>query len=273
MKPIVSIVIPCYNSGKYLPDALHSIEVYQNTPALQIIIVDDGSKDAETHRYLETLDHSCYKVIYQDNRGPAAARNTGVAVAESEFLLFLDSDNKIRPEYIDRGIEVLTAKPDVGVVYGNAEFFGKMLRPRFKSGPFDISTLLKGNYIDVCSMVRKKAFDDIGGFDESRILFGHEDWELWIRMFTKGWNFQYLNQTLFDYRVRENSLLMQKSEEDNLRGVLRYVYKKHIDLFITHYELLRYQYEFYNNDKNKPFRTFLKYFYHKYFKKKQETSA
>jgi glycosyltransferase involved in cell wall biosynthesis len=267
MIPIVSIIVPCFNSGNYLPEALQSIETYHNPLALQVIIVDDGSKDEGTLAFLESLDKGRYTIIYQENRGPAAARNTGVAAATTDCILFLDSDNKIRADYIDKGREALAKYPDIAVVYGNAAFFGDSLQRRFVSKPFDIFTLLMGNYIDVCCIIRKKAFDEIGGFDENRILFGHEDWELWIRMHIKGWKFYYINKILFDYRIRGNSLLMQKSGADNLKEVLRFVHKKHLDLFIQHHEMLKYQYEYYQHDKSKPFKAFVKYCYWKFIKK------
>jgi glycosyltransferase involved in cell wall biosynthesis len=265
MNPIISIIIPCFNSGKYLPEALQSIEACNNQEAIEIIIVDDGSKDESTLRYLESLKGNRYTIIRQENRGPAAARNTGVVAAKSECLLFLDSDNKIRLEYIEIGIDVLTKNENVAVVYGNAAFFGDTREPRFKSRPFDIFTLLMGNYIDVCSVVRKKAFQDVSGFDESRILFGHEDWELWLRMHSKGWKFYYIDQVLFDYRVSNSSLWTQNSTFDNIKVVMHYVYVKHLELFIEHYHMLYHQLKSHVRDKNKPFRTLVKNLYQKYF--------
>lgn len=265
MNPIVSIIIPCFNSGEYLMEALLSIEAYKSQQAIEIIIVDDGSSDESTLEFLENLSRDRYTVIHQENLGPAAARNLGAAAAKSDSLLFLDSDNKIRPEYIDIGTMILKKHKNVGVVYGNAAFFGETFKPRFKSRPFDIFTMLMGNYIDVCSVVRKKAFQDVSGFDESRILFGHEDWELWLRMHSKGWKFYYIDQVLFDYRVSNSSLWTQNSTLDNIKAVMHYVYIKHLELFVEHYHLLYHQLESHVRDKNNPFRTLVKNLYQKYF--------
>lgn len=271
MNPVVSIIIPCYNSGKYLPEALKSIEGYRNQHLLEIIIVNDGSNDPNTLQFLNALDTERYLIISQKNGGPAAARNKGVSTAKGEFLLFLDSDNKIRPDYIDEGIDVLRRHTDVGIVYSNASFFGDSTYPRFKSKQFDIYSLLMRNYIDVCAVIRRKSFLDVNGFDENRILFGHEDWELWIRLYKNGWKFYYIDKVLFDYRIRNNSLWMQKSESENAKDVTDYVYKKHLDMFLQYYEKLYFQRGFYMQDKQSPFRTFIKNVYRKYIDKKPES--
>jgi len=142
INPILSIIIPCYNSGAFLFEAIRSVEQYKGIHKYEIIIVDDGSTDRDTLSLLADLNQKGYKIIYQSNQGPAAARNTGVHNAKSEFLLFLDSDNKIVPEYIDMGIDNLLKNNETAVVYGNAIFFGDFSRkPGFQSGPFEIEKI------------------------------------------------------------------------------------------------------------------------------------
>jgi len=117
-------------------------------------------------------------------------------------------------------------------VYGNAAFFGEPGQARFSEAPdFSLEKILLGNYIDACCVIRKSAWEAVGGMDEDRELIGHEDWELWIRMGTAGWEFYRLNQTLFDYRLRADSVITQATKPEKMERMLCYVYAKHIDLY------------------------------------------
>src|SRR4029453_14147712 len=91
----VSIVIPCYNHGAMLREALASIEQVRNANLLEVIIVDEGWSGSENTRILDEATKEGYSVVYQPNRGPGAARNTGIRLAKGEFILPLDSDNRL----------------------------------------------------------------------------------------------------------------------------------------------------------------------------------
>lgn len=267
MLPVISIIIPCYNSGQFLPEALESIKSYPDNKVYEVIIVDDGSTDQHTLTLLSKLNHEGYTIIHQENKGPAAARNTGIRQSRGEYILFLDSDNKIRAAYIDKGIEILKTYNDVGVVYGNPSFFGDSDQPRFTTEKFDMYKMLRTNYIDICTVVRRKAWEEVGGLDENRLLMGHEDWEFWINTASKGWKFHYVDEVMFEYRLRSNSLIMQSSETDNVSQLVRYVHQKHLDTYIKYYQALYIQYSICQNDQKRPFRSFVKFMYKKYFKK------
>ena len=264
--PVISVIIPCYNSGRYLPDALNSINNYPDKSIYEIIIVDDGSSDELTLALLDSLRKEGYKIIRQQNGGPAAARNTGVKSSNGKYLLFLDSDNKVRNDYITKGIEILNTYEDVGVVYGNVIFFGESAKPRFATQHFDMFKLLGENYIDICSVVRRKVWEDVGGLDENRDIMGYEDWEFWISVASHGWKFQYVNEILYEYRVRTDSLFIQASDQESSMKMLQYVYGKHLNLFAQHHSELYHKYLYYQNDRKKPLRSFIKYIYYKYFK-------
>lgn len=230
--PDISIIIPCYNSGKYLLEAIQSVEYYQGQNKYEIVVIDDGSTDIQTMSILNELDQKKCIVLHQENKGPGAARNAGCRRASACFLLFLDSDNKIYSTYIDAGISYLKNNSDVGVVHGKPTFFGDTSRNGFKTGPFEIDKVLAINYIDMCAVVRKSAWESIEGFDESRELIGREDWEFWIRIYRKGWKFFFLDEVMFFYRIRNNSLM--STHEINQNNNL-YVYRKHYDLLSDQY--------------------------------------
>ncbi|MBC8084977.1 MAG: glycosyltransferase [Hymenobacter sp.] len=265
--PIVSIVIPCYNSGDFLPAALESVFRYPGPEPYEVIVVDDGSTDKHTQEVLQKAAAEGCQVIYQENKGPAAARNKGIAHARGEYILFLDSDNKIRPDYIRQGIAVLNHRPEVGVVYGKASFFGEVAAPRFAGQPFDPYQLLKENYIDMCSVIRRSMWEELGGLDEARLLMGHEDWEFWIRAAGAGWQFQYVDEILFDYRIRANSLITEAVQPEAYRTMLAYVHAKHAPQYVKAFDYLYWQHRAYEHDRHQPVRSFFKYLYLEYVKR------
>jgi glycosyltransferase involved in cell wall biosynthesis len=150
----LSVVIPCYNQGEYLLDALSSVQTCLD-PVYEVIIVNDGSSDSLTISLLSYLKDQGYFILEQENQGLACARNNGIAKASGRYILPLDADNKIRADYILKGIEVLDQNPDIGVVYGKPEWFGEIERPWGLPETFDVGKLILGNYIDACACLPK----------------------------------------------------------------------------------------------------------------------
>ena len=262
----ISIIIPCYNSGKYLPDALSSIvQATQGKSYIwEIIIIDDGSTDALTKELLESLPLKGYTVLYRANGGPGAARNTGVHKATGKYLIFLDSDNKLKKNYIERLLEV-QQRTGADIIHCKSDFFGDTTLARFTTGPFDINKILIENYIDICCLVTRKVFDKIGGFDEERLILGFEDWEFFVRAYASGLKFEYVDEPLYDYRVRAGSVSQQHVYE-HMQAVKYYVYKKHIDVLNGTFDWYREQYRIHLADRERPFRSFLKYLYNRYLR-------
>ena len=224
MLPKISIIIPCYNMGEFVDEALKSVLSYPTQNEIEVIIVNDGSNDNNyTKKILDSYNYDNVFVIHQSNKGLGNARNTGIKLAKSPFLILLDSDNRIRHNYIKKGIEILSSEPNVGVVYGNNKQFG-LSNKLVNVGDFDITKLLVRNYIDACVVLRKSAWLSINGYDEDMPLMGYEDWDLNLRLFFKGWEFKYFNEILFDYRLRHNSML-----ENSLKNVpllISYIFSK-----------------------------------------------
>ena len=267
IKPVLSIIIPCYNSGKYLPEALESIKTYPDESVYEVIIVNDGSNNNDTISLLKKLGKEGYLIINQENKGPAAARNAGVKIAKGDYILLLDSDNKVRKDYIYKGIQILNTHPEVSIVHGNSAFFGDTTDPRFYTGKFDMAKLLKGNYIDTCSVIRKTVWEQLNGQDENRLIIAHEDWDFWIRAGAAGYKFYYVDEILFDYRNRSNSLNRQFSDSYIFEPAINYLYCKHSPLIFEHYNNLYQQFYFYQQDQQHPIRSFFKFLYKKYIKK------
>jgi glycosyltransferase involved in cell wall biosynthesis len=207
----VSIIIPCYNHGAMLREALASVEQVRNANVLEVIIVDDGSSESETTRILNEVAEAGHCVVAQPNRGPGAARNTGIRLAKGEFILPLDSDNRLRGAYLDEGVFLLKNNPSVGVIYADAEYFGKR-SGRWHVPEFDLLLLIRENFIDACALYRKKLWEEVGGYDEQMICMGWEDWDFWLRVTCHGGAFVHLSKIGFDYRVRTNSMVARANQ-------------------------------------------------------------
>jgi glycosyltransferase involved in cell wall biosynthesis len=142
----------------------------------------------------------------QPNRGPGAARNAGIRLAKGEFILPLDSDNRVRDVYLNEGISILKENPGVGVVYADAEYFGER-SGRWDVPEFDLLSLIRWNFVDACALYRKKLWEEVGGYDEYKPLSGLEDWEFWLRIASRGGIFVHVRKVGFDYRVQKDSMI------------------------------------------------------------------
>lgn len=226
MDPIVSIIIPCYNQGHFLKDALDSITGC-NSSLYELIIVNDGSTDELTVQYLNRLKEQGYRVIFQNNQGLPAARNTGIQASRGKYILPLDGDNKIRPAYISRAIEIMESNPAVGVVYGNAAYFGDQ-SGIWRMGEYNMQKLMIANYIDACAVIRRSVLDKVGLYDANLNKGGFEDWEMWLRISFAGYEFTYVDEVLFDYRVSSNSMSQKfNSNYANANNMENYIHEKH----------------------------------------------
>jgi glycosyltransferase involved in cell wall biosynthesis len=210
----VSIVIPCYNHGVMLREALASVEQIRNENLLEVIIVNDGSSDAELTRILAEATEAGYCVVPQPNRGPGAARNTGIRLAKGEFILPLDSDNRLRDVYLNQGVSLLKDNQSIGVVYADAEYFGER-SGRCYVPDFNLLSLVRMNFIDTCALYRRRLWEEVGGYDEKKSLLGVEDWDFWLRLASREVTFVHLGKIGFDYRVRKDSVIAKTIGLDN----------------------------------------------------------
>jgi len=158
----ISIVVPCFNQGAMLREALASIEQVRNANVLEVIVVDDGSSEGETTTILSQLEEADYCVVAQPNSGLGAARNAGIRLAKGEFILPLDSDNRVRDVYLNEGVSLLRENPAVGVVYADAEYFGNR-NGRWQIPEFDLLSLIRMNFIDACALYRKSLWEKSWG--------------------------------------------------------------------------------------------------------------
>src|SRR6185369_4925520 len=165
VKPKVSVTICCHNYAGHLGEAVESV-VKQTYRDFELLIIDDGSTDAslETANRLASKyrDEVSIRVFHLDDVGPSAARRFGVAQARGRYWLPLDADDRIAPEYLAKTVPILDANPALGFVYVDTVYF-EGLEKRHQQPEYDFKALCRQNFVSYCSLVRKAAFEDVGG--------------------------------------------------------------------------------------------------------------
>lgn len=254
----VSIIVPCYNQSHFLSEALQSV-LEQSYSNWECLIVDDGSPDNTEEvalKWCETDERFIY--FKKENEGLSAARNSGIENANGEFILPLDADDKISPNYIELATNCMMNDVSLSVVYCNAEKFGDE-NGFWKLPNFSLQNLSRNNIIFPCAMYKKETWERVGGYD-SKMIYGWEDWEFWIAILKNGGKAYRLSEVGFYYRIKDDSML-KKIDKEKGRYLLEYLSVKHADFFVKHYgsfkhmeELLYYkEFEFEQKVKSKKF--------------------
>jgi GT2 family glycosyltransferase/glycosyltransferase involved in cell wall biosynthesis len=224
--PTVSIVIPCYNQGEFIREALLSI-FEQTVGGFDVVIVDDGSDDGTTTPLLASLDLPRVSVIHQENRGLPAARNAGIAHSEADLVVTLDADDLLAPTYLEALGDALAAHPDAAYAHCWAELFGDT-HMIWATRPYNRYQLLLSNSVVGCVLLRKDAWSSVGGYDES-MRSGNEDWDLWIRLMDAGYAAVQIREPLFRYR--KHGVSMSVETESRYEEVLRDRTLRHPDIY------------------------------------------
>ena len=199
---LVSVIVPVYNSEKYIAEALDSI-LASDYADIEVVCVDDGSKDKSLQILQKyASEDSRVRVYSQQNAGACAARNYAISLAKGEFILPVDSDNKITSTFISRAIAVMLSDADVKVVAPRAMYFGDK-KGEWKLPPFTLNLLARKNIIDTCAMFRKSDWERVGGYCAE--IKTREDWAFWIAVLKDGGKVVRLSEIEFFYRVRATS--------------------------------------------------------------------
>lgn len=233
IQPKVSVIIPSYNCGRFLPETLDSV-LAQTFRDYEVIVVDDGSTD-NTEQIIKPYTNS---VIYLrgPNKGASAARNRGLKIARGELVAFLDADDVWESEKLSAQVALMDSHPELDVSYTNCTFFDG-LPPAFTGFEERASALLRyahaqiadcgyiltspsllGEFLTIRAfpkpsmlMVRRRCFEQVGDFDES--LYICEDTQMCLRL-ARCFSFGYIDRCLVRRRVRTDTL---SSAPDNSR--------------------------------------------------------
>lgn len=225
--PLISIIVPCYNDGKYIHECLNSIHL-QNYDNYEIVIVNDGSTDEKTNEIIRALNHPKIKVLQSQNQGPSLARNQAILNSKGKYILPLDADDKIGSLFIREAIEILEEKSSVKIVQCNLRFFGAK-KGELKFEPYSIEKLLCENIIVASSVFRRADFDNTKGYNPE-MKEGFEDWDFWLSLLEQGGDVHKINRVEFYYRIKKGSRNSSITPEGFRR--LRYlIYNNHKELY------------------------------------------
>ena len=224
---LVSVIIPVYKVEKYIAATLESVlaQTYKN---FELLIVDDGSPDQSIEICQQFTDNRI-KIIRQENRGVAAARNTGIRHSSGEYLAFLDADDLWLKEKLAKHVEHLDKSPTVGVSFCRSAFIDEAGKPL---GIYQITKLQEITPLDILCrtpigngsvpVIRRETLSDIAFvdnlygtvekfyFDDDRLLHPSEDVECWLRTMMKTqWQIEGIPEALTLYRVNSQGFSAQ----------------------------------------------------------------
>ena len=216
MKPLVSVIVPLYNAAPFIGEALESVLASTYRP-IEVVVVNDGSTDNS----LEVAkgfakDHPEIRVFSQANAGVSAARNHAIREAKGVYILPLDADDTISPNYISHAVETISADPSIRIVGCRAVFFGAK-EGEWKLPNYSPELLARKNMIHISSLFRKADWQCVGGFCEEEIY--REDWDFWLSLMELGGTYIRLDEIGLNYRVlphsrRRNAKLQKRTIVD-----------------------------------------------------------
>jgi glycosyltransferase involved in cell wall biosynthesis len=192
----VAVVIANLNYGQYLERSIRSAQ-QQTIPPAEVIIVDGGSTDNSK----EIAENLCAGWIDALPQRQANARNIGVQSTACEFVVPLDADDWIEPNYVERCLDTMLRDDGIGAVAPDLIWPDGRVQPT--TPPFSVDRFLQGNLMFCCSMFRRKAWKQVGGYDEAPAIY--EDWLMWGMMVAAGWKILPLREPLFHYNPHAGS--------------------------------------------------------------------
>ena len=214
MSKKLSIVVPCYNYANYVGECIQSV-LDQSEKAHEIVVVDDESTDNTR----EVCGKYPVTYIWQKNGGLSGARNTGIKHATGDYIMCLDADDMLRPDAIKEHMKIADEESiaQCGLLY-----FGGQVAT-FRPQGATLQTLLRTNSVYCNSVFPKKAWEEVGGYDESETMrLGLEDWLFWLELVAKGYKVKTSDYIALLYR-RHGNAMTQKTTHPNWNKITDYM--------------------------------------------------
>jgi len=215
----ISGVIPCFNQGEFVLDAIESL-LAQTHSISEIIIVNDGSTDQATNDLLRNLKRDRVRVFEKENGHLSSARNFGIYKVESEYVILLDADDTFANTFAEKAVRMFRNDVKIGAVTPYFKKFGSD-QGIVKTRGGELKDFLTANRSCGNGMIKKSVWDKVGGYDE-KMKKGFEDWEFWIRILSHGYSIEILEEPLFNYRVKTISMATESYShfDENMRYIV-----------------------------------------------------
>lgn len=225
----VSVIMPCYNDGQYIEEAIESV-LNQSYKDIELIIIDDGSDDEYTIKVINKISHEKIKVLHTDHLRPAGARNYGISLSTGKYILPVDSDDKIEPTYIEQAVKILEGNPEIGIVYCQADLFGEQ-SGRWDLPNYSFETMLLDNIVFVTALFYKGDWEKVGGFNTT-MDSGMEDYDFWLSILGLEKQIYQIPEILFHYRIKKVSRTTQFMDNSiQVKEIYRRMYDNHEEFY------------------------------------------
>ena len=225
-EPKVSIITPIYNYEKYIGDTLRCLQKssYQNW---ECIVMDSDSTDNSAAVVQEMArEDDRIKYFHHTKLPIPQAKNNAVAHSSGKYLLPLDSDDLIAPEYISEAVEILENNPEVKLVYCRGVYFGDK-KKKWKLEPYSYKQLLIKNCIHNTALFRRADFDKTSGYNPN--MTASEDWDLWISLLETGGEVYVIEKDYFFYRKHKDSFTV--NNQHKIEEIQKQIYLNHKEAY------------------------------------------
>ena len=232
--PLVSVVIPCYNQGQYINEAVDSVlaQSYQN---FEIVIVNDGSTDELSIEILKNYKNIKTTVLHTTNKGLPSARNYAIEMSNGKYILPLDADDKIGSTYIEKAVNLLESDNNIGIVYCKADLFGDQTGiwhlPEYR-----FPDILLDNVIFCSGFFRKGDWEEVGGYNHE-MIYGWEDYDFWLSIIELGRDVNRISEVLFYYHRKSGSMVELMKEHHHVYSYTK-MFKRHFNLYSQNIETI-----------------------------------
>jgi glycosyltransferase involved in cell wall biosynthesis len=227
----ISVLMPCFNHGDYIEEAIASV-LNQTVGDAEIIVVDDGSTEPGTIDRLRTLDLPRTRVLHTPNQGLPAARNHAARYAQGSVFCALDADDRLAPEWFEKALAALDRDPQLAFVSHWLETFGDE-QWVWTPSSCELPALLARNTVNGAALVRREAFEAVNGYDQT-MRGGCEDWDFWLRLVERGFRGAIVPEILFYYRRTAASMSRTMIAEHAYREPLTTLVRKHESSYRAH---------------------------------------
>lgn len=230
----VGIIMPCYNLGAFIPTAIDSI-LRQTYTHYTVYIIDDASPDSTTHETLQKLAQklpSNFVFDYQTkNRGMHRVTNYAAKKVTADYLFIFSPDDELKETYLEETVHYLDTHPETAAVCTWLEYFGENTGvKKYSKDSCTLPAMLLENGFSGAAVIRKDAWNAVGGYDEHRSQKVHEDYNLWLAMLRSGYTLGVVPRPLLRYRIRADSLSHSIDSKTEIAWV-RHITTKYSDLF------------------------------------------
>lgn len=234
--PRVAVLIPCYQDGALVAEAVDSIR--EDEP-FELVVIDDCSPDELTRSVMRDLEDRGVTVLrHETNRGVGAARNTGLRNTTAPYIFALDSDDLAIAGILGRMADQLDAHPEADLAYGDYQEFGESDKVREVPLTLDPFRLLYTNEYPQTAMFRRRLMDSIGGWDEHRVSeYSYEDWALWLTLMSRGASGVHAGAGVITHLQRVHGPRMLEAARRHHREIYRHMRRSNGVLFSRKREL------------------------------------